>query len=67
VALADLYQDILDGMVIDVADRAAVRALEMRGLAVSVVETLMNTHARSIAVARAVLELGGSLTRALAS
>lgn len=65
--LAELYKDLLDGMVIDTADRSFVPALEERGLRVATTNTLMKTPARSTAVAREVLSLADSVRSALAS
>ncbi len=65
--VADLYKDLLDGLVIDTADRSFVRALEKRGLRVATTNTLMKTPARSTAVAREVLSLADSVRAALAS
>ena len=65
--LAELYKDLLDGMVIDTADRSFVPALEERGLRVATTNTLMKTPTRSTAVAREVLSLADSVRSALAS
>lgn len=67
LSLATLYKDLLDGMVIDTADRSFVSALEDRGLSVATTNTLMKTQARSTAVAREVLSLATSMRSALAS
>lgn len=65
--LAELYKDLLDGLVIDTADKSFVPGLEKRGLMVATTNTLMKTPARSTAVAREVLELAASVRSALAS
>lgn len=65
--LAEIYKDLLDGMVIDTADRSFVPALEDEGLSVTTTNTLMKTQARSTAVAREVLALAASVRGALAS
>ncbi|MBM4265769.1 MAG: 2-phospho-L-lactate transferase [Deltaproteobacteria bacterium] len=67
LALAELYRDLLDALVIDAADRSAIGPLETTGLRVAAVPTLMSTPARSIAVARHVLGIGASVRAALAS
>jgi len=67
IPLAELYRDLLDGLVIDTADRAHLPALETRGLRVSAIDTLMSTQARSTAVARKVLAVADSLRASLAS
>lgn len=65
--LAELYKDLLDGLVIDTTDKSFVPALEERGLSVATTNTLMKTPARSTAVAREVLALAASVRAALAS
>ncbi len=65
--LAELYKDLLDGLVIDSADESHVPALEKRGLRVATTNTLMKTPARSSAVAREVLSLAESVRASLAS
>lgn len=65
--LAELYKDLLNGLVIDTADRSFVPALEERGLRIATTNTLMKTQARSTAVAREVLALADSVRAALAS
>lgn len=65
--LAELYKDLLDGLVIDRADRSHVAALEERGLRITTTNTLMNTPSRSIAVAREVLSLADASRTPLAS
>jgi LPPG:FO 2-phospho-L-lactate transferase len=69
LGLADFYEDALDGMVLDTADRAFVARLAARGIATACLDTLMRSQVRSTAVARAVLALGASLPgrRTLAS
>ena len=65
--LAELYKDLLNGLIIDTADRSFVPALEERGLRVATTNTLMKTQARSTAVAREVLALADSVRAGLAS
>lgn len=67
VPLAELYRDLLDGLVIDNADRSFVPALEERGLRVSTTNTLMKTQTRSVAVAREVVATAEAVRAALAS
>lgn len=67
IPLAELYKDLLDGLVIDNADKSFVPELEGRGLRVSTTNTLMKTPARSTAVAREVLALADSVRSAIAS
>jgi len=67
IPLAELYRDLLHGLVIDTADRSFVPALEDRGLRVIATNTLMKTQARSVAVAREVLSLADSVRATLAS
>jgi LPPG:FO 2-phospho-L-lactate transferase len=69
LGLADYYEDVLDALVIDNADRAFVAKLAARGVATTCLDTLMRSQVRSTAVAKAVLALGSSLPgrRTLAS
>jgi LPPG:FO 2-phospho-L-lactate transferase len=61
--LARIYADFLDGMVIDNADQGFAAKLRSAGLGVAMLDTLMISPVRSVAVARAVLELGGATER----
>lgn len=61
LGLADFYEDVLDAMVIDTADRAFVGRLAARGVAATCLDTLMRSLGRSTAVARAALALGASV------
>ena len=61
LGVASLYRGLLDGMVIDSRDGAVRRTLERSGIAVVETDIRMSTMAKSIAVARAALELGRSL------
>ena len=61
LGLADFYEDVLDAMVIDTADRAFVPKLGARGIAATCLDTLMRSLGRSTAVARAALTLGASV------
>ena len=63
ISLADVYRGLLDGMVIDSADIALRAELERKGIAVVAADIRMDTMARSIAVARAALELARSLRK----
>lgn len=56
-AVARLYGDIVDRLVIDPADRAEAAAIAALGPEVTVVPTLMRTLADKTALARAILEL----------
>lgn len=61
LGLADYYEDVLDALVLDNADRAYVPKLAARGIATTCLDTLMRSQVRSTAVAKAVLTLGSSL------
>jgi LPPG:FO 2-phospho-L-lactate transferase len=61
--LARIYADFLDGMVIDDADHSFAAKLRNAGLGVAMLDTLMSSPVRSVAVARAVLELGAATER----
>jgi len=61
LGLTDFYEDVLDALVLDTADRAFTARLAARGIASSCLDTLMRSPGRSTAVARAVLALGASL------
>jgi LPPG:FO 2-phospho-L-lactate transferase len=63
VGIASLYRGLLDGMVIDSADRALGAELERRGITVVTAQIRMDTMASSIAVARTTLELGRRLRK----
>lgn len=61
--LARIYADFLDGMVIDNADQAFAAKLRTAGLEVAMLDTLMSSPVRSVAVAKAVLEVGAATER----
>jgi LPPG:FO 2-phospho-L-lactate transferase len=61
--LARIYADFLDGMVIDNADHSFAAKLRSASLGVAMLDTLMSSPVRSVAVARAVLELGAATER----
>ena len=63
VGIAEIYNGLLDGLVIDSEDRGLRPMLERRGLRVAVTGIRMDTIERSRAVAEATLKLAGSLAR----
>jgi LPPG:FO 2-phospho-L-lactate transferase len=63
LAIADLYDGLVDALVIDSADRALKPRLERRGLRVAVMNIHMHTRERSRAVARAALRIAAELER----
>ena len=60
-AIASHYEGLIDGFVLDEADRAEAAALAATGVAVEVTATLMTTRADKQALARAVLAFAGRL------
>lgn len=63
LALADVYGDLLSGLVIDSSDRAFAPRLEARGLASAHLDILMRSPLRAAAVGDAALRLAASLRR----
>lgn len=61
LGIAEVYRGLIDGLVIDDRDRDLRTALEHRGLAVATVDIRMDSMARSVAVARTVIELAERL------
>jgi LPPG:FO 2-phospho-L-lactate transferase len=57
LGIAEVYDGLLDGMVIDSTDARERRQLESRGLAVATADIYMDTVVKSIAVARTALVL----------
>jgi LPPG:FO 2-phospho-L-lactate transferase len=57
LGIAEVYDGLLDGMVIDSADARTRRELERRGLAVATVDIYMDTMAKSVRVAQTALAL----------
>lgn len=55
--VARLYEDFLDGFVVDEADADAVPAIEAAGLAVAVTQTMMHTPEDAAALAKVALAL----------
>lgn len=55
VAIADHYGDLLDGFILDGADRALAGQIADRGLGCLVTDTVMTGHEEKLALARAVL------------
>ena len=62
-AVAKHYGDLVDGWVIDDRDAACAREIESLGRRVRVCDTLMTNHARSVALARVVLDFASRLGR----
>jgi LPPG:FO 2-phospho-L-lactate transferase len=60
-AIAQLYSDFLDAIVIDSRDEAEKSRIEKLGVKVAVTNTLMKTLDDKVALAKAVLELTGTL------
>ncbi len=56
VAIADHYGDLLDGFILDAADRALADRIEDRGLACLVTDTVMTGQEEKVELARAVLQ-----------
>ena len=56
VAIADHYGDLLDGFILDAADRALADRIEDRGLACLVTDTVMSGYEEKLELARAVLQ-----------
>lgn len=63
LGIAEIYRGLIDGMVIDPADRGLRPAMERCGVAVATVDIRMDTMARSVAVARTALALADDLRR----
>lgn len=63
LGIAKLYRGLIDAMVIDSQDERLRPRLERQGIAAVAIDVRMDTMARSVAVARAVLELGRRLRR----
>lgn len=63
LGIAEAYRGLLDGMVIDLRDARLRPRLERQGIATVAVDVRMETMARSVAVAGAVLALGRRLRR----
>lgn len=63
LGIVEAYRGLLDGIVIDRADRALAADLERRGVAVAVTNVHMGSLARSRSVARVALDLARSLRR----
>jgi len=64
LGVARLYQDFLDGILIDQLDAALAPAIAELGIAVRVADTIMYTDADRLRVAQAVLELARELVGA---
>ncbi|MBW3605166.1 MAG: 2-phospho-L-lactate transferase [Actinobacteria bacterium] len=62
-AVAGLYRDLLDGWVMDNADRGQVAAVAALGVATRVTDTIMATPEVSAALARTVLDLAAEVGR----
>ncbi|MFN2252081.1 MAG: 2-phospho-L-lactate transferase CofD family protein, partial [Anaerolineae bacterium] len=63
VAVARLYNDFLDGIVIDATDEGDAAAIEELGIAVAVTGTLMTDDDARARVARRALDLGADIAR----
>ncbi|MFM8412259.1 MAG: 2-phospho-L-lactate transferase [Alphaproteobacteria bacterium] len=63
LALAEVYADVLSGLVVDTSDRACAPRLEARGIAVDHLDILMRSPVRAAAVGKAALRLAGTLHR----
>ena len=59
--IAAHYAGLIDGLVIDEADRAQADAIDATGVAVEVTATMMTARADKQALARAVLDFGGRI------
>jgi LPPG:FO 2-phospho-L-lactate transferase len=63
LGIAEVYSGLVDGLVIDEADRRLAPALERSGVAVAVTDIRMDSIARSTDVARVALALAARLPR----
>jgi LPPG:FO 2-phospho-L-lactate transferase len=61
LAVARHYGDQVDGWVIDYQDEKSQRAIEALGRSIIATDTIMNTRAKSVALAKRVVEFGRSL------
>jgi LPPG:FO 2-phospho-L-lactate transferase len=61
LAVARHYGDQVDGWVIDRQDEKSQRAIEELGRSVIVTDTIMKTRAKSVALAKRVIEFARSL------
>lgn len=63
LALAEIYADLLSGLVVDTSDRGFAARLEARGIAVAHLDILMRSPMRAAVVGDAALRLAASLQR----
>jgi LPPG:FO 2-phospho-L-lactate transferase len=63
LAVAEHYQDLLDGFILDASDADLAPKVRSLGIEVAVCNTVMNTLDDKLALARAVLDLADSLSR----
>jgi 2-phospho-L-lactate transferase/gluconeogenesis factor (CofD/UPF0052 family) len=63
VGIAEVYDGLLDGLVIDSRDQKQRDVLERRGLEIAVTDIRMDTVERSQAVAALALRLGDRLAK----
>ena len=63
-AIAQHYAGVIDGLVIDEADRAEAAEIAATGIAVEVTATMMTSRADKQALARAVLDFAGRIAAA---
>lgn len=63
LAVAEHYQDLLDGFILDTSDADLAAAVRSLGIEVAVCNTVMNTLDDKLALARVALDLADSLSR----